>query len=71
LAVQHSVLSIAFPSISTGAYGFPMKRAADIALRTTLDFFRAHDVPGRVHFVCFSPAASEVYSCLLRGISGR
>ena len=71
LAVEHAVQSIAFPSISTGAYGFPMERAADIALRTTLDFLRAHEVPGHVRFVCFSPAASEVYSCLLRGFSGR
>lgn len=71
LAVQHAVLSVAFPSISTGAYGFPMERAADIALRTTLDFLRVHDVPGLVRFVCFSPAASEVYSSLLRGFSGR
>lgn len=39
LAAQHSIKSIAFPSISTGAYRFPIERAADIALNTTLIFF--------------------------------
>jgi O-acetyl-ADP-ribose deacetylase (regulator of RNase III) len=71
LAVKHAIRSVAFPSISTGAYGFPMERAADLALRTTWEFLRVHDVPANVRFVCFSPAASEVYSSLLRGISGR
>src|SRR3989442_340829 len=38
LAAKHEIKSIAFPSISTGAYGFPLERAADIALREALDF---------------------------------
>ena len=70
LAAEHDIKSIAFPSISTGAYGFPLERATEIALKTTLDFLRTSELPEKIVFVCFSPAASEVYSTLLRGISG-
>ena len=70
LAAKLDIKGIAFPSISTGAYGFPLERATDIALKTTLGFLRTNDSPGKVLFVCFSPAASEVYSTLLREISG-
>ncbi len=71
LAAKHAIKSLAFPSISTGAYGFPIERAANIALRTTLDFLRASDLPCNVLFVCFSSAASEVYSSHLRRLSGQ
>lgn len=70
LAAQHGIRSMAFPSISTGAYGFPFERAAEIALKTTTEFLRGRDLPRHVLFVCFSPADSEVYSTLLRGFSG-
>ena len=70
LAAKHDVKSIAFPSISTGAYGFPMERGASIALQTTGEFLRARTVPDRVLFVCFSPSASALYSARLRDFSG-
>ena len=38
LVEQHGIKTVAFPSISTGAYGFPMDRAARIAVRETKDF---------------------------------
>ncbi len=40
LADEHSIKSLAFPSISTGAYGYPIKEAATIALTTTLDYLK-------------------------------
>ena len=62
LAEEHGVRSIAFPSISTGAYGFPVERAARIALGAVVD---ALSVPPRtlqlVRFVLFSEADREVY----------
>jgi O-acetyl-ADP-ribose deacetylase (regulator of RNase III) len=70
LAVKHDIQSIAFSSISTGAYGFPIERAADIALRTTSEFLRANVLPEKVILVCFSPAASALYSARLRDFSG-
>ena len=71
LAAQHGITSIAFPSISTGAYGFPFERAVNIALQTTSEFLESSRLPGQVVFVCFSVADSEIYSALLRGFSGR
>src|SRR4029077_7248844 len=56
-AVAHDVRSIAFPSISTGAYGFPIVDAAPIAVETVAAFLRSD--PGRfdrVRFVVFSEA---------------
>jgi O-acetyl-ADP-ribose deacetylase (regulator of RNase III) len=58
--------SIAFPSISTGAYRFPIRDAATIALRTVRDFLAQ---PGqglvRVRFVLFSDADLSVYADVL------
>jgi len=64
LAREHGVRSIAFPAISTGVYGFPPQRAAEIALRTV----RAHaDSSGvqRVEFVCFGQETLSIYEQLL------
>ena len=71
LAAAHKLESIAFPSISTGAFGFPFERAARIALRTTFEFIGRSALPRRVAFVCFSRRDSDIYSALLRGFSGQ
>ena len=71
LAAQHGIQSIAFPSISTGAYGFPVERAASLALKTASNFLKTSELPKRVVFVCYSPADSEIYSALLRAFSGQ
>jgi O-acetyl-ADP-ribose deacetylase (regulator of RNase III) len=70
LAARHSIESLAFPSISTGAYHFPLERAAGIALRTTAQFLGLNARPMRVGFVCFSRADAEIYSALLRTLTG-
>ena len=57
LAEEHGVGSIAFPSISTGAYGFPFDRAARIALREAQRFLASHAKPETVIFVCYGTAA--------------
>ncbi len=49
VARQKGLRSVAFPSISTGAYGFPVDRAARVALRAVLDFLRDH--PGAFQVV--------------------
>ncbi|PJF31548.1 MAG: O-acetyl-ADP-ribose deacetylase [Candidatus Thermofonsia Clade 1 bacterium] len=61
LAVQHGVRSIAFPSISTGAYGFPMERAIPIALNTVQAFLEHDQTLQRVIMVCFGRDAYEQY----------
>lgn len=61
LASQHNLRSIAFPSISTGAYRFPLERACRIALQTTLDTLTRNNGIERVLFACFSAHDLEIY----------
>jgi O-acetyl-ADP-ribose deacetylase (regulator of RNase III) len=61
LAAAHNLHSIAFPSISTGAYGFPIRRAARIALRTILAFLENDPSLTQVVCVCFSRSDFDEY----------
>ncbi len=61
LAATHHLRTIAFPSISTGAYGFPMDRAARIAVRECLTFLAKHANFERITLVCFGPAAMQCH----------
>ena len=61
-AHQHGLRTVAFPSISTGIYGFPIERAAPLALGTAAEAVRRH--PGafdEIRFVLFSTPDFEVY----------
>lgn len=53
------IRSIAFPSISTGAYRFPLKRATEIAMEETKRFLETDTTLERVVFVCFGKTALE------------
>ncbi|HMB48406.1 MAG TPA: O-acetyl-ADP-ribose deacetylase [Afifellaceae bacterium] len=68
IAVAHGFASLAFPAISTGVYGYPADRAAEIAIGTTLEFIEAGAGPLRkVIFCCFSePSADEHGQALAR-----
>ncbi len=66
LAEQHRIRTIAFPSISTGAYGFPMDRAARIAVREAKQFLERNTSVERVLLVCFGQHACEIHSQALR-----
>ena len=68
LAAQNDVRTIAFPSISTGVYGFPVAPAARIAVTETVGFLRGHDLPEMVIFVCFGPDAYECHRAALADI---
>jgi O-acetyl-ADP-ribose deacetylase (regulator of RNase III) len=61
LAVLNNVKSIAFPAISTGAYRFPMDKAATIAVREARDFLQEHPALEKVIFVCFDNVMLNVY----------
>lgn len=65
LAAHHGLSSIAFPSISTGAYGCDIHWASEIALRTTMHFQRAHSMP-EVRMVLHSDADFHAYSASLK-----
>ncbi len=55
------VKTIAFPSISTGAYGFPLERATEIALGETKNFLETDKTLTKVLFVCFGEKALNTY----------
>jgi O-acetyl-ADP-ribose deacetylase len=66
LAEEHHLRSIAFPCISTGVYGFPMDRAARIAIRETSAFLQKSKSVEKVLLVCFGAQAREIHSQALR-----
>ncbi len=70
LARGNGVRTIAFPSISTGAYAFPLERATRIALAETAGFLRDNEAPESVVFVCFGRAALECYRAALGDLAG-
>jgi O-acetyl-ADP-ribose deacetylase (regulator of RNase III) len=61
LAVEKGVRTIAFPAISTGAYGFPLQRATAIAVREVRSFLEENPSLEKVVFVCFGKVAYECY----------
>ena len=65
LAQRHQLSSIAFPSISTGVYRFPIERASRIAVREVRAFLADNSSLQRVVFVCFSVADCAVYQAAL------
>ena len=61
LAKEYGIKSIAFPAISTGVYGFPSDRAANIAVKTVKEFFEKDDSIEKVIFVCFDERTFMYY----------
>ena len=61
LAVDNGAKTVAFPSISTGVYGFPIELAAPIAIGTVQDFIAEEPLLEEVRFVCFSSDDYVVY----------
>jgi len=61
VAHQHGLKSIAFPAISAGVYGYPMREAAVIALSAAHDAISLYPELERILLVQFSPAAQQVY----------
>lgn len=71
LAAEKGLRSIAFPSISTGAYGFPMDRAAGIAFGEIRRFFHESTSVREVLLVCFDRDSYEVHSRALQELIRR
>ncbi len=65
LAEENDMTNIAFPAISTGIYGFPVARAARIAVAETIGFLRGHELPERIVFVCFDHETGDCYRAAL------
>ena len=65
IARDHGLRSVAFPSISTGAYRFPVARAAGIAIREIRRFLAANSIPEEVRIVCFDSRTFKCYNSAL------
>jgi O-acetyl-ADP-ribose deacetylase len=61
LVQERGLRTVAFPSISTGAYGFPVERAARIAVGEATEFLRGNAGVREVWLVCFGRAAFDIY----------
>jgi len=71
LALDNGIKTVSFPSISTGAYGFPIRKASEIALRAVFEFLEDNGGPEEVRFVLFSDGDLRVYVEALADIMDR
>jgi O-acetyl-ADP-ribose deacetylase (regulator of RNase III) len=62
LAVENHITSIAFPSISTGVYGFPIERASEIALNEIINFIKTDSSIENIKIICFGNKPYEIYN---------
>lgn len=61
LAALNKLKSIAFPAISTGAYGYPVEEACQVALITVKEFLQKENTIDEVVFVLFSESVFKIY----------
>jgi O-acetyl-ADP-ribose deacetylase (regulator of RNase III) len=69
LCTQNKISSIAFPSISTGIYGYPVEEASRIALKTVMDYLKDHPEIKLVRFVLFDSNTFDVYEEALKELT--
>ena len=72
VATEHGIRRIAFPSISTGVYRYPVEMAAKVAVQTVTEFVQEH--PGQidvVRFVLFDRNTLRVYEAAVEEVRGR
>lgn len=67
LAEQAGCHHVAFPSISTGVYHFPLERAAQIAIQEIKKFLQTHELPEVVTMVCFDQRTTAAYRAAYEG----
>jgi len=70
VARDNALASVAFPSLSTGAYGYPIREAANIALSTVIAYLENHQEITLVRFVLFGEPAYRAYEKALTELTG-
>ncbi len=68
LAVENSIKTISFPSISTGVYGYPLEKASPVALGAVVDFLQSEDSLDEVVFVLYDKWTYENYEKALKAL---
>lgn len=72
LAAENKLASVSLPSISTGVYGYPVEKAARVALETVISFLREQNTTLReVSFVLFDAHTFHAYAAALSGMVGK
>ncbi|MFB3887668.1 MAG: O-acetyl-ADP-ribose deacetylase [Thermodesulfobacteriota bacterium] len=69
LCTQNKISSVAFPSISTGIYGYPVEEASQTALKTVMDYLKNHPEIRLVRFVLFDSNTYRVYEETLKKLT--
>jgi len=69
LCTENKISSIAFPSISTGVYGYPVEEASRIALKTVIDYLKDHPEIKLVRFVLFDSKTYNAYENALKELT--
>ena len=69
IAARHGCAQVAFPSISTGVYGYPLRDATRIAIAETLAFLARSALLEKVVFACFPSANVQIYEGVLAELS--
>jgi O-acetyl-ADP-ribose deacetylase (regulator of RNase III) len=69
VASEHGCKSVAFPSISTGAYGYPLDDAASVALQSVIAYLHGHEDIELVRFVLFDVGTFEAYQRALQSLT--
>jgi len=69
LAVENGLSSVSFPSISTGAYGYPVEMAAKVALKAVIFFLKEDTSLADVSFVLFDASTYETYARVLKELA--
>jgi len=71
VAEENNVKTVAFPSISTGIYGYPIGQAARVALRATAEYLKGNTAIKLARFVLFGQSAFDVYAQALEELAAR
>jgi O-acetyl-ADP-ribose deacetylase (regulator of RNase III) len=70
VAVEHECQSVAFPAISTGVYGYPQDQAAEVSLKTIVDFLDRENRPSEVKIVLFGDGIYGAFARVLEEMTG-
>jgi len=71
ICLDKGIRSVSFPSLSTGAYGYPLPEAAKIALTTIVAFLKEHQFPPLVRMVLFGKEAYQAYEKALEELAAK
>ena len=68
LAIENNIISIAFPAISCGVYGYPIEKACRVAIDTACDFLKTNPSIAKVIFILFSSTDLRVYQDYIQSL---